>query len=137
MGIDDLTLDHMANWFESLRSRQQPRCTVDEGFAHSVACIMAAQSYWSGKKQYWDAATETIQDHAPRAEQAAASIGFEPLRGFSDVIRVACHLALACSALVLCPNAKPTGLSRSLSTAAHHRSHALTLILVPRLPRPK
>jgi predicted dehydrogenase len=64
MGIDDLTLDHMANWFESLRSRQQPRCTVDEGFAHSVACIMAAQSYWSGKKQYWDAATETIQDHA-------------------------------------------------------------------------
>jgi predicted dehydrogenase len=65
MGIDDLTLDHMANWLESLRSRQQPRCTVEEGFAHSVACIMAARSYWSGKKQYWDAATETIQDHAP------------------------------------------------------------------------
>jgi predicted dehydrogenase len=67
MGIDDLTLDHMANWFESLRSRQQPRCTVDEGFAHSVACIMAAQSYWSGRKQYWDAATETIQDHPPES----------------------------------------------------------------------
>src|SRR6266550_3484965 len=65
MGIDDLTLDHMANWFESLRSRQQPRCTVDEGFAHTVACIMAAQSYWSGKKQYWDAEGETI--HAPEA----------------------------------------------------------------------
>ena len=67
MGIDDLTLNHMANWLECLRSRQQPRCTVDEGFAHSVACIMSAQSYWSGKKQYWDAASETIQDHAPEA----------------------------------------------------------------------
>ena len=65
MGIDDLTLEHMANWLECLRSRQQPRCTVDEGFSHSVAVIMAAHSYWSGKKLYWNAAEETIQDHAP------------------------------------------------------------------------
>ncbi len=64
MGIDDLTTEHMANWFECMRSRQQPHCTVQDGFAHSVACIMAAQSYWSGKKQYWDATSETIQDHA-------------------------------------------------------------------------
>lgn len=63
MGIDDLTTEHMANWFECMRSRQQPHCTVQDGFAHSVACIMAAQSYWSGKKQYWDATSETIQDH--------------------------------------------------------------------------
>jgi hypothetical protein len=62
-----IQLGHMANRLESLRSRQQPRCTVDEGFAHSVACIMAAQSYWSGQKQYWDAAAETIQDHAPES----------------------------------------------------------------------
>jgi hypothetical protein len=55
----------MANWFECLR--QQPRCTVDDGFAHSVACIMAAPSYWSGKKHYWDAAAEIIQDHALEA----------------------------------------------------------------------
>jgi predicted dehydrogenase len=65
MGIDDLTLEHMANWFECMRSRQQPHCTVHEGFAHSVACMMATQSYWSGKKQYWDAVNETILDHAP------------------------------------------------------------------------
>jgi predicted dehydrogenase len=67
MGIDDLTLGHMANWLECVRSRQQPHCTVQDGFAHSVACIMAAQSYWSGKKQYWDAASETILDRAPVA----------------------------------------------------------------------
>ena len=63
MGIDDLTTEHMANWFECMRSRQQPHCTVKEGFGHSVACIMAAQSYWAGKKLYWDAASETIVDH--------------------------------------------------------------------------
>ncbi|MGB9436111.1 MAG: Gfo/Idh/MocA family oxidoreductase [Candidatus Acidiferrum sp.] len=64
MGIDDMSTEHMANWFECLRSRQQPHCTVQTGFAHSVACIMAAQSYWSGKKLYWDAASETVLDHA-------------------------------------------------------------------------
>ncbi len=57
MGIDDLTLGHMANWFECMRSRQQPHCTVREGFAHSVACMMATEAYWSGRKQYWDTAT--------------------------------------------------------------------------------
>jgi hypothetical protein len=63
MGTGDMTLEHTANWFECMRSRQQPRCTVDEGFSHSVACIMSAESYWSGKKQYWNAEAEMIQDH--------------------------------------------------------------------------
>jgi predicted dehydrogenase len=67
MGIDDLTLGHMANWLECMRSRQQPHCTVNNGFAHSVACIMAARSYWSGKKQYWDAANEEILERSPEA----------------------------------------------------------------------
>jgi predicted dehydrogenase len=65
MGIDDLSLEHMANWFECMHSRKQPNASVHEGFAHSVACTMAAQSYWSGKKVYWDAASETIVDRAP------------------------------------------------------------------------
>jgi predicted dehydrogenase len=65
MGIDDLSLEHMINWFECMRSRQQPNCTVQDGFAHSVACMMAAEAYSSGKKQYWDAATETFLDRAP------------------------------------------------------------------------
>ncbi len=65
MGIDDLTTEHMANWFECLRSRQQPHATVNNGFAQSVACIMAAQSYWTGKKVYWDAKSETISESMP------------------------------------------------------------------------
>jgi hypothetical protein len=67
MGIDDLTTEHMANWFECMRSRQQPHASVHAGFAHSVACMMAAQSYWSGKKVFWDAKTETILDSMPSA----------------------------------------------------------------------
>ena len=62
MGIDDLTLEHMANWFDCMRSRRQPDSPVHDGFAHSVACIMAAQAYWSGKKWYWDAKAEAIVD---------------------------------------------------------------------------
>jgi predicted dehydrogenase len=65
MGIDDLTTEHMANWFECLRSRQQPHATVRNGFAQSVASIMAAQSYWTGKKLFWDAKSETISDSMP------------------------------------------------------------------------
>src|SRR3974377_446416 len=58
MGIDDLTTQQRPNGCEFLRSRQQPHSTVQDGFAHSVANIMATQSYWSGKRQYWDVTTE-------------------------------------------------------------------------------
>ncbi|HXW54892.1 MAG TPA: Gfo/Idh/MocA family oxidoreductase [Candidatus Cybelea sp.] len=68
MSIDDRSLEHMANWFECMRSRQQPHCTAQDGFAHSVACMMAAEAYLSGKKQYWDAATETILDRPPESQ---------------------------------------------------------------------
>jgi predicted dehydrogenase len=66
-GIDDLTVEHMANWLECLRSREQPHCTVHDGFAHSVACMMATQAYWSGKKMYWAAHSEDILEHLPAA----------------------------------------------------------------------
>jgi predicted dehydrogenase len=72
MGIDDLSLGHMANWLECIRSRQQPRCTVQDGFAHSVGCMMAAEAYSSGKKQYWDATSETILDRVPASGAGSA-----------------------------------------------------------------
>jgi len=65
MGIDDLSLEHMANWFDCMRTRTQPAATVRDGFAHSVACTMAAQSYWLGRKLYWDSVTETVVERAP------------------------------------------------------------------------
>jgi hypothetical protein len=54
-----------------MRSRQQPHCTVQDGFAHSVACMMAAEAYSSGSRQYWDTATETILDRAPGIQSAS------------------------------------------------------------------
>jgi len=65
MGIDDLSLEHMGNWFDCMRSGKPPHATVHDGFAHSVACTMAAESYWSGKKVYWDPVSELIVDRAP------------------------------------------------------------------------
>ena len=62
-GPDDVDAPHLLNWIDSMRSRKQPIATVDHGFSHSVVCIMAAQSYWSGKKLYWDPAQEEIVDH--------------------------------------------------------------------------
>jgi hypothetical protein len=64
-GMGDLDLHHMENWLECLRSRQQPHSTVSDGYAHSVACIMAAESFWAGRRLYYDPVTETILDHLP------------------------------------------------------------------------
>jgi len=65
--ISDANPSHMRNWFECLRSRNQPNATVEHGFAHSVAVIMAARSQREGKKLYWDSRTEQILDHPPAA----------------------------------------------------------------------
>jgi len=66
MGIDDMSVEHMANWIECMRSRQQPIATAQDGFGQSVACIMATQAYWTGKKQYWDAKAEEITEQVPQ-----------------------------------------------------------------------
>ena len=62
LGPSDDDLDHMMNWLDSMRARKQPNATVDHGFSHAIACIMATQSYWSGKRVYWDPKAEEIRD---------------------------------------------------------------------------
>ena len=39
--------------------------TDQAGFLHAVAVIMAAQSYWQGKRLYYDSAAEQITDSPP------------------------------------------------------------------------
>ncbi len=63
--ISDSNPSHMRNWLECLRSRKDPNANVDDGFAHSVAAIMAARAQREGKKLYWDDAGEQIVDVAP------------------------------------------------------------------------
>jgi predicted dehydrogenase len=62
LGPDDDDVNHLVNWLNAMRDRKQPNATVDHGFSHAIVCIMAAQSYWSGKRLYWDAAAEQIVD---------------------------------------------------------------------------
>lgn len=63
--ISDSNPSHMANWLECLRTREQPNASVEAGFAHSVAAIMAARAQREGKKLYWDASAEEIVDRQP------------------------------------------------------------------------
>jgi predicted dehydrogenase len=55
-------VNHMKNWFDSMRSRKTPNADVRSGYAHSVAVIMAAQAEITGKKLYWDPKREEIVD---------------------------------------------------------------------------
>jgi hypothetical protein len=61
-GPGDDSLVHIMNWLNAMRSRAVPNANVDHGFSHSIVIIMAAQSYWSGKKLYWNPQTEDIVD---------------------------------------------------------------------------
>jgi predicted dehydrogenase len=62
-GPGDDSVIHVTNWLKSMQSRVQPNANVDHGFSHSIVIIMAAQSYWSGKKLYWDPQNEEIVDY--------------------------------------------------------------------------
>jgi predicted dehydrogenase len=62
LGPDDDDVGHLVNWLQSMQKRTQPNATVDNGFSHAIVCIMAAQSYWSGKRLYWNPRTEQILD---------------------------------------------------------------------------
>jgi predicted dehydrogenase len=65
LGPNDDDVQHLLNWLNAMRDRKEPNATVDHGFSHAIAGIMAAQSYWSGKRLYWDAAAEQIVDQQP------------------------------------------------------------------------
>lgn len=61
----DSVAAHMQNWLECIRSRKTPNADVMTGYCHSVACIMAHQSGYAGKRLYWDRRKQEIVDTAP------------------------------------------------------------------------
>jgi predicted dehydrogenase len=68
-GPDDDDVHHIMNWLTAMQARNEPNATVDHGFSHAIVCIMAAQSYWNGKKLYWDPRNEEILEQ-PISEQS-------------------------------------------------------------------
>lgn len=69
--ISDSNPSHMRNWFDCLRTRKQPNATVEHGFSHSAAVIMAARAQREGKKLYWDPRTEQIVEQPPASPTLA------------------------------------------------------------------
>jgi predicted dehydrogenase len=61
-GPGDDSVVHVTNWLKAMQTRTEPNSNVDHGFSHAIVIIMAAQSYWSGKRLYWNPKTEEIVD---------------------------------------------------------------------------
>lgn len=53
-GGDTHTFNHVKNWLECVRSRQQPNAPVEAGYQHSVANIMANAAYRTGERVTFD-----------------------------------------------------------------------------------
>jgi predicted dehydrogenase len=51
--------DHFLNWLQCMRSGETPHASIDAGYQHAIAVLMAVMSYDSGKK--------TVYNHSKRA----------------------------------------------------------------------
>ena len=59
-GADQLTSNHMRNFMECLRSRQQPNAPVEAGYNHSIATIMTNAAVRTGYKETFDDTTQQV-----------------------------------------------------------------------------
>ena len=59
-GYKEITDRHMRNFFDCVRSRNEPVCPFELGFRTSIACQMAITSYRRGTTVRWDPGTEEI-----------------------------------------------------------------------------
>jgi predicted dehydrogenase len=57
---DDNLKAHTDNWLACIRSRGTPNGSIETGFAHAVAVVMATRSYREGRKISWDRNNEQI-----------------------------------------------------------------------------
>lgn len=59
-GVDQMTLDHMKNWMECIRSRKEPHAPIEAGYNHSVASLMVTESLHRGRKVIFDEKKQEI-----------------------------------------------------------------------------
>jgi predicted dehydrogenase len=59
-GGDSLTSNHMRNWMECIRSRQQSNAPVEAGYNHSIATIMTNAAVRTGYKVTFDEKTQQV-----------------------------------------------------------------------------
>jgi hypothetical protein len=58
--MSDISVLHMQNFFDCVRSRKEPNCPFELGFRSAVACRMAVESYRQGRTVSWDEQKEEI-----------------------------------------------------------------------------
>lgn len=59
-GGDVLTVSHMRNWMDCVRSRKQPNAPVEAGYMHSIATIMTNAAARTGEKATFDEKTQEV-----------------------------------------------------------------------------
>ena len=59
-GSDPMTVAHMRNWMECVRSRKKPNADVMAGYNHSIANIMCTAALRTGEKASFDEAKQEV-----------------------------------------------------------------------------
>lgn len=59
-GGDALTIAHVRNWMECVRSRKQPNAPIEAGYNHAKAVIMTNAAYRTGQKVTFDDKTQEV-----------------------------------------------------------------------------
>jgi predicted dehydrogenase len=54
--------EHFLDWLQCLRSRKTPNASIDAGYQHAVACIMAARAFDTGRRQVYDREKRQIRE---------------------------------------------------------------------------
>jgi predicted dehydrogenase len=52
--------DHFLDWLQCIRTRETPNASIDAGYQHAVACLMAMESYRTGRRTVYDKENRTI-----------------------------------------------------------------------------
>lgn len=57
-------IDHMSDFFACMRSRRQPRASVDTAFDHALASVMAGMSLRTGRRVVYDPEHDSVRTDA-------------------------------------------------------------------------
>jgi hypothetical protein len=71
--------DHLANWVECIKSRQQPIADVEIGHRSATVCHLGNIARWAGRKLQWDPDQEKFvgDDEANQYLERPQRAGFE------------------------------------------------------------
>jgi len=54
--------DHYLDWLQCMRTRGEPNASIDAGYQHAVACLMAVRAFDTGLRQIYDREKREIRE---------------------------------------------------------------------------